>query len=100
MVRVRPLLEHEVLRGARCVVECGPPSEGSTSSTSTSSSMDSEEGGASYRYVSIRAHSKLTLRCKYDHVFGPEAGQPQIYQRVKAGVKRAMEGREEERGLS
>lgn len=96
MVRVRPLLEHEALRGARCVVECGPPSEGTGSSTG--SSMDSEGTGAtagvsgSYRYVSIRAHSKLTLRCKYDHVFGPEAGQPQIYQRVKAGVKRVLEG--------
>lgn len=68
--------------------------------------MDSEEGelttgvSTSYRHVSIRAHSKLTLRCKYDHVFGPEVGQAQIYQRVKAGVKRAMEGWEQERCLS
>ncbi len=99
MVRVRPLLEHEAVRGANCVVECGPPDQGGGSLGGTGGSIGSTGGGGegtttltTYKYVSIRAHAKLTLRCKYDHVFGPEASQSHVYQRVKAGVKRVLDG--------
>lgn len=111
LVRVRPFLEAETLRQAQNVVEC--------SSGSRSADPKDPQKRQKDPYVSIRAHPRRGIRCKYvkslfflcvllrrpknlcsvsqsriryDYVYGPDATQPQVYAQVQACVKRVLDG--------